>query len=62
MATVVGYEPNLLKRFTCHNCTAIVEYKPSEVIHNGQTDEGTWVQGLYCPECDTWHRTNSYYD
>lgn len=58
MATVVGYEPKLLKRFTCPHCTAIVEYKPNEALPNGQTDEGKKIVGLNCPSCGTFYRTN----
>lgn len=58
MATVVGYDTSLLKRFTCHHCTAIVEYKPSEVQTTDRTDEGCRILGLYCPECALFHRTN----
>ena len=58
MATVVGYDQSKLKRFTCYQCTAIVEYKLNEVERNGLKDEGQWIEGLYCPECFTWHRTN----
>lgn len=58
MAKVVGYDASKLKRFTCYHCTAIVEYKPNEVVDSGRTDEGCRILGLFCPECFTWHRTN----
>jgi hypothetical protein len=47
MATVIEYETKLLKRFTCYHCTAIVEYKPSEVKVTDRTDEGCRILGLF---------------
>lgn len=58
MAEIIGYEPSLLKKFTCRNCTAIVQYKPSEVQKTSRTDEGRPIEGLICPSCGKFHRTN----
>jgi RNase P subunit RPR2 len=58
MATVIGFDKTKVKTFTCHECTAIVEYTENEVIKTDQTDEGTRIYGLYCPNCRHWHRTN----
>jgi len=58
MATVIGYCKNILKKFTCMHCGAIVEYAPNEVKPTGHTDEGTEIEGLCCPNCYKFHRTN----
>lgn len=58
MATVIGYDEKLYKKFTCLNCTAIVQYKPCEEKYTNRTDEGTKIKGLSCPECGEFHRTN----
>ena len=59
MATVIGEDPKVYKRFTCMECAAIVEYAPKEEQWNGQTDEGCKIFGLNCPRCGAWYRTNS---
>ena len=64
MAKILGFDQRLNKKFTCHNCTAIVEYAPSEVVNlicpDGRpaTDEGCRIVGLKCPNCGEFHRTN----
>lgn len=64
MAKVIGYEPKLLKKCVCSNCTAIIEYTPNEAkpkfYDNGKaaTDEGRAIIGLYCPNCGDFIRTN----
>jgi len=58
MATIIGYDKSVYKRFTCHNCGAIVEYAPNEVIKTERTDEGCRIVGLHCPNCSQFHRTN----
>lgn len=58
MATIVGYDEKVYKRFTCMHCSAIVQYTLNEVQWNGQTDEGCKIMGLYCPGCGQWLRTN----
>jgi hypothetical protein len=58
MAKVVGYDTKLNKRVTCSNCTAIIEYKPCEVQDAGYKDEGCNVEGVVCPECRGFCRTN----
>ena len=64
MAKVVGHEPKLMKRITCHDCTAIIEYKPNEVVQlyweDGRpaTDDGCRIMGFKCPECGEFVRTN----
>lgn len=58
MAKVIGFAKQLLKKFTCYNCTAIVEYSPREEEYTNLTDEGTKIKGLNCPNCGKFHRTN----
>lgn len=58
MAKVIGFDESLLKKFTCHECTAIVQYVPQEDGYTDRTDEGTNIRGLNCPNCNTFHRTN----
>lgn len=58
VATVVGYEETVYKRFVCINCAAIVQYVPKEVFVAGFADERTLVLGLNCPDCGKFHRTN----
>lgn len=59
MATILGYDSKLNKQFTCYYCTAIVEYKPNEVVKTDRTDEGRRIEGLNCPSCGEFHRTNN---
>lgn len=58
MATIIGYDESKKKKFTCHECGAIVEYWPCEDKNTNRTDEGTTIKGLNCPGCCTFHRTN----
>jgi len=58
MAKVIGFDETKYKRFTCYSCAAIVEYAPNEVGWNGQRDEGCKIMGLFCPNCNKFHRTN----
>lgn len=58
MATVIGYEESVYKKFTCSNCAAIVKYTPSEDQFTTRTDEGRKIRGLKCPGCGQFHRTN----
>jgi RNase P subunit RPR2 len=58
MATVIGHDERLMKKFSCRECTAIVQYAPKEDQYTDRTDEGTKIRGLNCPECGTFHRTN----
>lgn len=58
MAKVIGFDPKVLKTFTCYKCGAIVEYNPNEAVFTGYTDEGVRIKGLNCPNCGTLHRTN----
>lgn len=58
MAKVIGYDESLKKRFTCRNCTAIVEYAPNEDKYTEKTDEGSKIKGLHCPSCAMFYRTN----
>ena len=58
MAKVIGFDESLLKKFTCRECAAIVQYVPQEDIYTDQTDEGINIRGLNCPNCNTFHRTN----
>lgn len=58
MAKVIGFDEKVYKRFTCRSCGAIVQYAPNEVKPTGDTDEGTKILGLVCPNCCNFHRTN----
>ena len=58
MAKVIGFDESLLKKFTCRECTAIVQYVPQEDRYTDRTDEGTKIRGLSCPNCNTFYRTN----
>ena len=58
MAKVIGFDPKVMKQFTCRNCGAIVEYAPCEDKSTDRTDEGTKIRGLNCPNCGQFHRTN----
>jgi RNase P subunit RPR2 len=58
MATVIGYDEKLYKKFTCRKCAAIVQYTENEERPSGGTDEGTLILGLTCPNCGNFHRTN----
>lgn len=57
MAKVLGYEPKLMRKCTCRECCAIVEYAPNEEVwltyEDGRvaTDEGSKIPGLKCPGC-----------
>lgn len=63
MAKVIGYEPKVMRKCTCRECAAIVEYAPNEevweLMENGQfrTDEGSKIAGLKCPGCGEFIRT-----
>lgn len=59
MPEVVGFCRSVLRRFTCYECGAIVEYRPREAYWNGQTDEEIKILGLYCPNCGVWHCINN---
>lgn len=58
MATIIGFDDTKYKKFTCHYCCAIVTYTILEIKPTGQTDEGTRIEGLNCPNCLKFHRTN----
>lgn len=58
MAKVIGFDPKVLRQFTCYECSAIVQYVPQEDGYTDQTDEGINIRGLNCPNCNTFHRTN----
>lgn len=57
MATVIGQNEQVYKRYTCFNCGAIVQFTPMEERWNGQTDEGCKIMGLNCPQCHKFMRT-----
>lgn len=65
MAKIIGYDEKILKKFTCSECGAIVQYAPNEVVPklNGfgeiATDEGRVIKGLTCPSCGEFYRTNA---
>jgi RNase P subunit RPR2 len=58
MAKVIGFEPKVMRKFTCRECAAIIEYAPNEVMDTHRTDEGCTIRGLNCPNCGHFHRTN----
>ncbi len=58
MAKVIGFDPKVLKQFTCRECSAIIEYTPNEDKFTNRTDEGCQIKGLDCPNCGKFHRTN----
>lgn len=58
MATVIGYDERVYKKFTCCKCAAIVQYTPNEVKETDRKDEGCTIYGLNCPNCGNFHRTN----
>lgn len=58
MAEVIGYDEKVYKQVTCYECCAIVKYAPKEADWNGETDEGTKIEGLNCPGCGAFIRTN----
>ena len=55
MIRIVGDDPQAVKRCTCRNCAAIVEYTPNETkteVHRdygGGSDTFTFIQ---CPRCN----------
>lgn len=54
MAKVIGKDESAVKRVTCQNCAAIVEYVKNDVQtyngtdYSGGPDGHTWVD---CPAC-----------
>lgn len=58
MAKVVGFEEKLYKRYTCRDCCAIIECAPNEIYWNEQTDEGSKIMVVDCPNCGKQIRTN----
>lgn len=58
VAKAIGFDPKVMKHFTCYRCGAIVEYAPNEEQATDRRDEGTLIYGLYCPNCGNFHRTN----
>lgn len=64
MAKVVGRDERAVKRITCDNCAAIVEYTPSEVRNLWRgTDYGggpDGVDGFNCPNCENEIHTNRW--
>lgn len=59
MAKVIGFDESILKKFTCRNCGANVQYTPQEDKFTDRSDEGCKIKGLNCPNCGNFHRTNS---
>lgn len=45
MAKVIGFDKQVMKKFTCDSCGAIVEYAPNEDKYTNRTDEGTKIKG-----------------
>lgn len=58
MAKVIGFEESSYKKFVCYHCCAIIQYAPNETYYPGSTDEGTKIEGLKCPNCGDFVRTN----
>ena len=56
MAKVVGRDDRAVKRITCRECAAIVEYTPSEVrnLWSGKDYSGgsDGADGFNCPSCN----------
>jgi RNase P subunit RPR2 len=56
MVQIVGNDPQAVKRTTCRNCAAVLEYTPSEVKeyhgkdYSGGSDGKEWID---CPRCGT---------
>jgi RNase P subunit RPR2 len=54
MVNIVGKDPQAVKRATCRNCSAILEYVPAEVKsyhgkdYSGGADGKEWID---CPQC-----------
>jgi len=54
MVSVVGKDPRAVKRVTCKNCGAILEYTKAEVREHHGTDYGGGPDGfeyIKCPQC-----------
>jgi len=54
MVKIVGREKNVIKRATCKNCGAILEYYPKEVKSYTYKDYGGGSDTVYyikCPDC-----------
>jgi hypothetical protein len=64
MAKVIGRDERAVKRITCRNCAAIVEYTPSEVrnLWRGKDYSGCsyGADGFNCPNCNQEIHTNSW--
>lgn len=55
MVKVVGIDESAIKRVTCKNCAALLEYTPSEVQTKSVSDysgSSDIVAFLRCPKCD----------
>lgn len=56
MVTVVGKDPSVIKRVTCHNCSSILEYTQNEVRRATSKDYTGCVdvyKVINCPRCYT---------
>ena len=54
MAKVVGFNKKLIRRVSCYECAAKVEYTLNEVQENNYTDYGGGPAGskwIICPNC-----------
>lgn len=54
MSKVIGFDPTAAKRCTCKECTAIIEYTPSEVRRVDGKDYSGGPDGkeyILCPNC-----------
>lgn len=54
MVKIIGEDPEVVKRATCHNCAARLEYTLSEVQEYRGTDYGGGPDGrkwINCPRC-----------
>ena len=55
MPNVVGHDPSVMKRVTCHHCGAINEYAPQEVrvLWSGTDYSGgpDGAKGFVCAAC-----------
>jgi RNase P subunit RPR2 len=54
MATIVGKEPQAIRRCTCRNCASIIEYTQSETVTRWVSDysgDREQIRELRCPGC-----------
>ena len=64
MVKIVGRDESVVKKITCRNCAAMLEYTPSEVrnLWSGSDYGGgsAGADGFNCPSCGEEVRTHSW--